>query len=497
MGGVWVMDQQENNLCSVVQDLIPIYADGELSRASNEMVQNHLKECKICSQELKAYKNPLLTDLPVIDESENKVPKYFYWPKLQRVAWVGIIILLIGTGSLTYAAYHMGKSASIQDPIYQRAVNEDLFVEIHQTKKLGPYDLTVSRLLLDNAQTVIFYNTNPAISDEDDIRVTVKDQEGGIYEPLSGTSYGGKEHVRKLKPVAVGTNEVNIEFTLLNTPEVKNFVVEVDPSLVLASTSQWWPNITKEIGPIRFDLEHVILGLTKSQVNIRALWPLDEGIRGIGFSMLAPMGPKIGEDGRVTSASGGAFNIHNNISLTGEFGTLVDVINKRQINLKTIGYQTDSFTGGINASFDFEPIKEPTSDIEFSLPAIYLYHYVTSSAELEIALEEGQEKIIEKNMGTEEIDVLVNKITVEDSILSLEYSIPSEEDSYLPNNIPEFVLINSDGFERQGRIVSVTGKKGVVDFYISEEDTCIIKLQSLGQLMEIDRPFFLKVPNGY
>lgn len=49
--------------CDVIQDLLPLYSDGVCSKESREIVENHLRSCESCRNELKmteaAYENRL------------------------------------------------------------------------------------------------------------------------------------------------------------------------------------------------------------------------------------------------------------------------------------------------------------------------------------------------------------------------------------------------------------------------------------------------------
>ncbi|MEW6622441.1 MAG: zf-HC2 domain-containing protein [Bacillota bacterium] len=496
------MTHDQTLKCAVIQDLLPIYADGELSALTESMVREHLVECEACRLELEAYRRPLFTGL--VDDSEKELFKsrdFFglaLLPGLRRVAWIGVVAILIGASSLAFAAFKMGQSIALQDPVYKRAVKEDLFLRVHQTKQLGPYEVTVSRLLLDNTQTVVFYNTSPALEEQDRLQIVLKDQENTTYELLSGFSYGGKEHVMNMQAVDPTAQELNIEFQLEGTPAEAVFKVAVDPAAVQASTSQWWPGIKREIGPVRIDLERVILGLTKSQVSIRALWPLDAQIRGIGLGKLPPLGPIVGEDGRVRSAGGGFFNVSRearDLPLTDEYASMIDLTNKRHIKIQSIGYQTDSFTGGITATFDFESISEPTSQIQFSLPQLYLYKNVKTGEEITISLEKGQEQEMEWVFKAGNQEVIIKRIFLDEHILSVEYHIPSGGEGSMPDYLPELVLVSEDGFDRQGRLTSAIGSEGSIEFYVNGDGPWKITLNSLGELLSGNRKFALNAPS--
>lgn len=49
------------NQCSVVSDLLPLYAEGLTSEKTNTFIQEHLKECSNCQKEYLALKTELRT----------------------------------------------------------------------------------------------------------------------------------------------------------------------------------------------------------------------------------------------------------------------------------------------------------------------------------------------------------------------------------------------------------------------------------------------------
>lgn len=491
------MKSEHNVQCDLIQELLPLYADEELSKPIQEMVRQHLEECTLCRLELEEYKEPLFKDIDLKDYPGVKMKPFMHLlSSFKSVVWLSLLVIIVGTGSLTIAAYNLGKSVSLQNPIYSRAIKEDLFVQVHKTKKLGPYEITLSRILLDNTQTVLFYNTNPAISEDDGIIITVRDSGERIYETLSGFSYGGKEHVLNLQPVDSNTKELIIEFHLEGTPASETFSVPVDPIPVLASTSKWWPGITREFGPVRVDLESVVLGLTKSEVNIRTLWPLNQQIRGIGFGLMPPQGPVIGEDGRVLSASGSFFRVAGALPDNRYYASLLDTTNRRQIGLNTIGFQTDSISGGVNVTFEFDPIQEPASYMVFTLPDVYLYETVDGT-DLEIIIEDGQERLINQNIGNGLQEVIIEKVVKEGQRLQIEYTLPWAEETNYPEYLPEIVLRSPEGFERQGRIISTMNNHGVIEVYPGDESTLTLGLKSLGIMLQGEREYELQIPTGY
>ena len=162
---------------------------------------------------------------------------------------------------------------------------------------------------------------------------------------MSGFSYSGKEHVLELQPVSPKASELSLAFKLEGTPAAGEFKVAIELAEIQASVNEWWPGIRRDVLPVRFDVEHVVLGLTKSQIEMRALWRLDQNIRGVGFGLLPPVGPKIGEDGSVVSGSGGFYNFAPETSRRPWYAQLLDNDNRRKVGLEQIRFTTDSVSG--------------------------------------------------------------------------------------------------------------------------------------------------------
>ena len=91
--------------CELIEDLIPLYIEDDLSHVSKEIVEDHLKECKNCSMLLQEYSDD---ELKVEDLKEDlpKADTFKTWMKRLKV-WgiiVSVLILIgfIATGALGY-----------------------------------------------------------------------------------------------------------------------------------------------------------------------------------------------------------------------------------------------------------------------------------------------------------------------------------------------------------------------------------------------------------
>lgn len=56
-----------NISCKIIKDLLPLYHDGVCSEESKNMVEEHLKQCESCRNELQAMNS----ELPLTNRAEN------------------------------------------------------------------------------------------------------------------------------------------------------------------------------------------------------------------------------------------------------------------------------------------------------------------------------------------------------------------------------------------------------------------------------------------
>ncbi len=92
------------NNCEVVKDLLPLYADDICSQGSREVVENHIRDCDDCRQELEDYRYN--TGLPEPDEKDVFVDfsKKMKKRNLKKIAVSVVLCLALILGS-TYILF--------------------------------------------------------------------------------------------------------------------------------------------------------------------------------------------------------------------------------------------------------------------------------------------------------------------------------------------------------------------------------------------------------
>ncbi len=84
----------KNINCDIIQDLLPSYIDKTSSKASNELVENHLKKCEICSTVLDNMNKNIDTDLVFNQKERIDYLKGFRKNKILAIIKAVLIFIL-------------------------------------------------------------------------------------------------------------------------------------------------------------------------------------------------------------------------------------------------------------------------------------------------------------------------------------------------------------------------------------------------------------------
>ena len=88
--------------CEMIEDLIPLYIEGDVSDATKKIVEEHIKDCKNCSTLAGEYSNDELKlldfkeDLPKSNTFKKSMKKLKMWG-LITVAVALVVAIAIGT----------------------------------------------------------------------------------------------------------------------------------------------------------------------------------------------------------------------------------------------------------------------------------------------------------------------------------------------------------------------------------------------------------------
>ena len=98
--------------CDIVLDLLPSYVDGLTREATNEAVNEHLRECTECCEALKRMKEPEKTDGK--PKEEVNYLKKIHRRSLQKGFIVCAVLVIIAILAGSFKTFYLGKEAHIK-----------------------------------------------------------------------------------------------------------------------------------------------------------------------------------------------------------------------------------------------------------------------------------------------------------------------------------------------------------------------------------------------
>ncbi len=88
-------------VCSVVQDLLPLYSEGLESKETKQFIEEHLTDCPECQRSLELLREPLpgkIQDEAKMEDALRKVRRKFKWNKTLVIILSLICLLFAGIG---------------------------------------------------------------------------------------------------------------------------------------------------------------------------------------------------------------------------------------------------------------------------------------------------------------------------------------------------------------------------------------------------------------
>lgn len=142
------MRENNFNQCEIVQDLLPLYVDGVCSESSNKLVENHMKECSVCSNYHKQLKNEELDNQ--YEEIGNTVIKNH--KRKYKIIMTAVLLLVFAAGLLT-----MKIAVNAFDSQYHsNGISKYMNITISDTGKYKVGELDGYEIYLENLSEAYF-----------------------------------------------------------------------------------------------------------------------------------------------------------------------------------------------------------------------------------------------------------------------------------------------------------------------------------------------------
>lgn len=151
--------------CELIEDLIPLYVEDDVSDATKEIVEEHILECENCKSLVNEYSNDELK----IEDFKEDLPEaktFKKWMKKLKIwGWVSSIVVLIAFITIGILSYKIGEDAK-KDVLTLKTIvkifeKEGLSLEIDKSKSPDEYDLGVIKPSIfsieDSKDTLLIY----------------------------------------------------------------------------------------------------------------------------------------------------------------------------------------------------------------------------------------------------------------------------------------------------------------------------------------------------
>jgi len=474
-----------NRECELIRDLLPLYADGEASGATLELVERHLSGCAQCREMLEVYRQPALPGLSR-EQAPVKAKKYFS-SKLHQLAFMLVAAVIMTASTIAWASYQVGRNVALRDPSFTQASELGLFTEVRQAKKLDPHVITVDRILVDTARTIVFYRVDPGLDSKSFLKIQMTDDRGVHYDARGGRGLKGSQFVYDLDPVNIDTRKIILTFSTDEIPEQARFEIPVDPTRVAEKTREIYPGLKAADGPVELALDKAVLGLSESIFFFRIRWPEDPTVAGISVGLNPPMQAKMGHNGPV-SAEGRVSRPPPSslIDPAGAFppdfwADLIDVTGGKRIKLETTRTQTDQVTGGIRGSFHFGPVEPWSRDLKLTLPPLYLYRFPEEDQTVEFTWPREGEMNLDQVFHRGPVSFSLEKMVTRDKELAFYFKYQGVGDKPPHYYRPDFRLRDKGFWRQQMRLEWPDPTRVKVTFSLPEEERVALKLSSVGE----------------
>ena len=120
--------------CSVVKDLLPLYADGVLTEDSSKLVKNHLNSCPACKVQYEKMKD-ISSPVKMKTASKEKAVIKRIRNKINLKRWLGICVTALLVIAIALGAFY----GVVHKQSYLTYADTGLYVENNELRTNKPY----------------------------------------------------------------------------------------------------------------------------------------------------------------------------------------------------------------------------------------------------------------------------------------------------------------------------------------------------------------------
>ncbi len=256
--------------CSLIEDLMPLYNEGEVSGETKVIIKAHLEECSSCRNLYgQAGKNVFAE--AKLEEPEMPKDKRFLM-KAKRTIYAISAVLILVIASSTVLSFEVGKKTGVYAERFRLAEEKNLFIDVNQERDFDGSRIILEKVLLDNSVTSLIVKSSYDFDRFDS--VTLKDDKGNYYGKINMFTNSVPQKYQKsngytvlnFKPVSGEVKALELELINWHPVNKLSFTVDIRGNEQLKAVREYEDVVRQDINGVGFSIDRVVLGTSQSEV---------------------------------------------------------------------------------------------------------------------------------------------------------------------------------------------------------------------------------------
>ncbi len=456
--------------CSLIEDLMPLYNEGEVSEETKVIIKAHLEECSSCRR-LNSQADKNVFGEAKLEEPEMPKDKRFLI-KAKRAIYALTAVLILVIASSTVLSFEVGKKTGVYAERFRLAEEKNLFIDVNQQRDFDGNKIVLEKVLLDNSVTSLIVKSSYDFDKFDS--VTLKDDKGNYYGKINMFTNSVPQKYQKsnsytvlnFKPVSGEVKTLELELIKWHPVEKLSFTVDVGGKEQLKAVREYKDVVRQDISGVGFSIDRVVLGTSQSEIYCtfdRADTDYD--------------GVTLGWYQRDTIEN------RNKASFRDEAtGNMV-----RILSIEDITHEKDTEAGVIKQDsrdsykFILNPVAPETQNLKFQMEELYGY-YGLENKEITLDFTNQARLELNKEYNIEGLNLLIKSASLDAGKINLVYQVSNSSGKTMNSYILDARIRNhNDNYAvpTEG-ICSLGNSESSVVFSAGNAKQYVINLARLG-----------------
>ena len=467
--------------CTLIEDLLPLYLEGEIQEDTKRFIEIHLSECKHCQKIYESMSSSVFQEAEFEDEimvtEYSAEKKYLLRAKrvFLTITAAAVFIFLTFTGS----SYLLGKTQGEYNQRFKLAEEHKFFLNVDETMEFNGHSITLSKILLDSSLTSVILESDLDLDYFDSI--ILKDNQEQFY-PRAFTLF--ERHYYR--------NAENI-YTLDFGPareEAQSLILELSKfhddesfaSVTFEVSLDNWDKISQAEGYLKRYSK--LLQTTVSGIGI-SLESLQQGAAHTDLELKLDFTDTIYDNVNFGWYTAERLKDVNILDLRAEDGNFLEIITIEDITMEQL-IPEDGITPLPRPNYTTykivtTPLAENSSSLQAQLHNLFAFKYICHD-DLQLDFSDSSRVSLNKTLTSEDFKIKLKSAIKENGKIKLYYEIHDKNNQPLPEYLLDARIRISENIYDvpvQGRDVIKDGEH-YLEFGDMDSDKYTLNLSRVG-----------------